>query len=156
MREKAVEGPKSHHLHLISLLLLRRSFFSPGSSSGGWWKVLGMPSWAPEEDGLKLEALHTILYVDWKNKSLTGIYLTIFLIQGLLFSPTCLGVFFILAWFWLRMTYAWEVVYLLPFQNSFQCPLTAVWIHKTAYFNSSPSIYPFVNISIFSVVCDSN
>jgi len=26
-------------------------------------KILGCPSWAPEEEGLKLEALHIILYM---------------------------------------------------------------------------------------------
>lgn len=111
----------------------------------------------PRRRGVKSRSpSHNITYVYWKNKFLTGIYLAIFLIQGTSFFPTCLGVFFILAWFWFGMTYAWEVVYLLLFQNSFQCPLTTVWIHKTAYFNSFSSICPFVSILIFSVICDCN
>lgn len=50
----------SHHLHLVNLVLSEVILSPLDPRLVADKKILRCPSWTPEEDGLKLEALHII------------------------------------------------------------------------------------------------
>lgn len=86
----------SHHLHLVNLLLLRSNSFSLDPPLVADEKILGCPSWAPEEDRVKLEVLHITLYMFIEETKFDRNLLDHFSHIGTSFFLICPGVLFIL------------------------------------------------------------